>query len=323
MNDRRPDDSGSRRAAGPNPDAAPAFLASERPNADPAKAFFHVVPAPLEASVSYGGGAAKGPAAIIEASNYLELWDGASVPADAGIHTAAAVDCSRGTEEALEGIRAAVARAYAAGAVPVLLGGEHTVTCGALRATAEAFGAAEVGIVQFDAHGDLRDSYHGDSLSHACVMRRGLDLGFRLFQVGQRSLSAEDIECRRRFGIPHLDAREAAGLGPGGNPVTVLSLPADFPRLVYLSFDVDGLDPSVIPATGTPEPGGLGWYQSLAMIESVAASGRRIVGFDVVELAPDGTSRPSEFAAARLVYDIMGIAERAVTGKRIRNGLNS
>jgi len=307
---------------------SPAFLSAERPNADPSKAFFHVIPAPLEASVSYGGGAAKGPAAIIEASNYLELWDGSSVPADAGIHTSAAVNCSRGAEEALEGIRGAAARAYAAGAVPVLLGGEHTVTLGALRATAEAFGADKVGIVQFDAHGDLRDSYHGDPLSHACVMRRGLDLGFALFQVGQRSLSGEDIECRRRFGIPHLDAREAAGFGPaaGGSgehpypeagvrtavPVTALPLPVDFPRLVYLTFDLAGLDPSVIPATGTPEPGGLGWYQSLAMIESIAASGRRIVGFDVVERAPDGASRPSEFAAARLVYDIMGIVERAV-----------
>jgi len=168
-----------------------------------------------------------------------------------------------------------------------------------------------VGVVQFDAHGDLRDSYQGDVLSHACVMRRGLDLGFRLFQVGQRSLSLEDIECRKRFGIPHLDAREAAGFGPAGKAVTALPLPADFPRLVYLTFDVDGLDPSVIPATGTPEPGGLGWYQSLAMIESVLASGRGIVGFDVVELAPDGTSRPSEFAAARLVYEIMGVVERA------------
>ena len=296
------------------PGAAPAFLSAERPNADPGKAFFHVLSAPLESSVSYGGGTALGPGAILEASNYLELWDGFSIPANLGIHTAPAVDCSRGTEEALEGIRSAVAAAYAAGAVPVVLGGEHTVTYGALKATAEAFRASEVGIVQFDAHGDLRDSYHGDRLSHACVMRRGLDLGFRLFQVGQRSLSEEDLECRRRFGIPYLDAREAAGFGspsPDLLPVTSLPLPGDFPRLVYLTFDVDGLDPAVIPATGTPEPGGLSWHQALAMIESVAASGRRIVGFDVVELAPDGSSRPSDFAAARLVYNIMGIVGRS------------
>lgn len=311
-----------------------AFLGSERPGADPARALFHVIPAPLETSVSYGGGTSRGPGAILEASNYLELWDGESLPADAGIYTAPAVDCSAGTEAALEGIRAACEEAFAAGAVPVVLGGEHTVTLGALRAAADRFHAAEVGIVQFDAHADLRDTYHGDSLSHACVMRRGMDLGFRLFQAGVRSLSEEDIACRDRYGICRLDAREAAGYGassaaaagePAGPaaplantpvpaaavPVTALALPGDFPRLVYLTFDVDGFDPSVISATGTPEPGGLLWYQALAMIESVAASGRRIVGFDVVELAPDPASRPSDFTAARLVYNIMGIVSRA------------
>lgn len=290
------------------------FLGSERPGTDPVRALFHVIPAPLETSVSYGGGTSRGPGAILEASNYLELWDGESVPADAGIYTAPAVDCSAGTEAALEGIRAACEEAFAAGAVPVVLGGEHTVTLGALRAAADRFGAAEVGIVQFDAHADLRDTYHGDSLSHACVMRRGMDLGFRLFQAGVRSLSEEDIACRDRYGICRLDAREAAGYGASSAaavPVTALALPGDFPRLVYLTFDVDGFDPSVISATGTPEPGGLLWYQALAMIESVAASGRRIVGFDVVELAPDPASRPSDFTAARLVYNIMGIVSRA------------
>lgn len=299
----------------------PRFLTSEQPEVDPGKAFFHVIPAPLESSVSYGGGTARGPEAILEASNYLELWDGRSVPADSGIYTAPAVDCSAGTEAALDGIRAAAGKAFAAGAVPVILGGEHTVTYGALQAAAETYGSEKVGIVQFDAHGDLRDSYHGDRLSHACVMRRGIDLGFKLFQAGVRSLSLEDIACRKKYRISYLDAREAAGWNAPGNgpaspaitpvPVTALTLPDDFPHLVYLTFDVDGLDPSIIPATGTPEPGGLDWYQALAMIESAASSGRKIIGFDVVELAPDASSRSSDYAAARLVYNIMGIIARA------------
>jgi agmatinase len=295
----------------------PRFLASEQPNIDPGKALFHVIPAPLERSVSYGGGTSRGPEAILEASNYLELWDGRSVPADSGIYTLPAVDCRPGTEAALEGIRTAAEAALGAGAVPALLGGEHTVTLGALRAVAAVFGAEKVGIVQFDAHGDLRDSYHGDPLSHACVMRRGLDLGFKLFQAGMRSLSEEDLLCRKKYGIPYIDAPEAAGWGGSqkdpslaGMPLSALPLPENFPPLVYLTFDVDGLDPSIIPATGTPEPGGLGWYQALGMIESVAASGRKIIGFDVVELAPDAASRASEFAAARLVYNIMGIIAR-------------
>jgi agmatinase len=298
--------------------SCPAFLESERPNAAPDLAAFHVIPVPMEMGISYGRGTSEGPAAILEASTHLEVWDGEGIPVDSGIHTAEFVDCSGGVQDVLGRIEAAVRAAFGAEAIPVLLGGEHTVSLGALEATAGVFGAGKVGIVQFDAHADLRDSYGGNPYSHACVMRRGVELGFPLFQVGVRSLSPEEVEFRARHRIPCLDAREAAGYGAArsgrkaadGQPVRVIELPGDFPDLVYLSFDVDGLDPSIVPSTGTPEPGGLGWYQALSMIESVVASGRRIVGFDVVELAPDPGSRMSDFTCARLVYDIMGIAIR-------------
>ena len=171
------------------------FLQSEGPNAAPVGAAFHVIPAPLEASVSYGGGTSDGPEAIILASDQLETWDGVSIPFDAGIHTAQAVECYPNVETALEGIEAAVSVALSCGARPILLGGEHTVTLGALRALKKDVGP--FGVVQFDAHADLRDSYEGSQLSHACVMRRAMDdLGLPVFQIGVRALCGEEIALR-------------------------------------------------------------------------------------------------------------------------------
>ena len=283
-----------------------AFLDSERPNAEAADALFHLIPVPWERSVSYGRGAAFGPAAIIEASRQLEVWTGRDLPLDRGIHSLPPINCRGGVETVLGRIEKTVRAALELGKLPVLLGGEHTVSLGAFRALPKS-----TGLVQIDAHADLRDRYENDSFSHACVMRRACDLGLALYQAGVRALSPEEVAFRAERKIGHLDGREAASLG-----LRRLDLPADFPREVYLSFDLDGLDPSIIPETGTPEPGGLGWYQALDMIESIAESGRRIVGFDVVELAPStrgrgpAVSSPSAFAAARLVYEIMGVAGR-------------
>ncbi len=248
------------------------FLASELDDMTPDRARFHVIPVGYEESVSYGGGTAAGPAAILAASDQLELWDGESVPAELGIHTAPAVDCSGGAEAVLDRIEAATSMALSHGGLPVLLGGEHTVTLGALRALHRQHGT--FGIVQFDAHADLRDSYGGTPYSHAAVMRRAVaDLGLPLFQIGVRAL------CR------------------------------DFPERIYVTFDVDGLDPSIMPATGTPVPGGLGWYDARRCLE-LAMAGRRVLGFDVVELAPMPGFHAADFAAARLVYDIMGLVQR-------------
>lgn len=275
------------------------FLDGEIPNETPENATFHVIPVPLEASVSYGSGAAQGPAAIIEASTQLELWTGSSVPAASGIHTADPIDCSRGIQKTLDAIEDAAAYAAECEAVPLVLGGEHTVTLGALRGLKQTYG--RFGVVQFDAHADLRNTYDGSPFSHACVMRRAVDdLKLPIFQIGVRALCQEEAEYRQENEIPHLDAR---ALYLKGLPKQVL--PADFPDRIYITFDVDGLDPSVISATGTPVPGGIGWHDTLTLLERIV-KGKTVIGADVVELAPTADSRASEFAAAQLAYLMMG-----------------
>ncbi|MFZ7127416.1 MAG: agmatinase [Desulfobacterales bacterium] len=280
----------------------PWFLESELGRRPPGDCRFHVIPVAFEQSVTYGTGTAAGPAAILEASQQLEVFDGISIPGEAGIFTQAPLICGEDAEQAMLEISAAVARALQMGKTPVMLGGEHTVTVGALHALLEQ--QDPVGIVQFDAHADLRDVYEGSPLSHACVMRRAVDMGFAIFQIGVRSLSPEESAFREARGIPHLDARDYFR---NGFPVPLL--PPGFPDTIYLTIDVDGLDPSVISATGTPEPGGLGWYDMMDALE-IVCRGRRVLGFDVVELAPVTGHHASDFAAARLVYNTMGVVSR-------------
>ncbi|MEG2140628.1 MAG: agmatinase, partial [Bilophila sp.] len=254
------------------------FLASELEPCAPEAAFFHVLPVPLEASVSYGEGTHNGPDAILAASDQLELWDGESVPARLGIHTWPAVDCQGDTPQVLARIETAVQGVLDCGGLPVLLGGEHTVTYGALAALQKQYGT--FGVIQFDAHADLRDSYEGTPWSHACVMRRAVkDLGLPLVQFGVRALCLEEVEARTLHAVRVYDAATLAHRLPDA------PLPPDFPKQVYLTFDVDGLDPSIMPATGTPVPGGLGWYDALTLAKR-ALQGRQVLGFDVVELAP-------------------------------------
>ena len=282
----------------------PDFLASECELRGP-EARFHVLPVPLECSVSYGSGAADGPAAILEASQQLEAWDGFSCPLEEGIHTLPAVDCQGAVETVLARIEAAVASVLKAGTIPVLLGGEHTVSLGALRAISK-WTDAPVGLIQIDAHADLRDSYKGSPYSHACVARRALDdLGMPLFQFGVRALSCEEACLRKKDSRIHFV--DAAAFARHGLPDQLL--PEDFPKKVYVSFDVDGLDPSVIRATGTPVPGGPGWHDCLHFLER-ARAGRQVLGFDVVELAPQAEDHASSFAAALLVYSLMGLVQR-------------
>ena len=313
--------------------SAPAFLESELAPRDAYDCRFHVIPAPYEATVSYGGGTAKGPAAILEASQQLEVWTGRSIPSEQGIYTWPAVECSGNAETVLERIEAAVEKALAAGpqgalpkalpglggclaapTVPVILGGEHTVTLGVLRALQKRYG--HFGVVQFDAHGDLRDTYEGTPYSHACVMRRAVDdLGLSLFQIGVRSLCPEETAFREERGIPRLDARTACFplSRAEKNPAPAL-LPAEFPDNIFLTFDLDAFDASLMPATGTPEPGGLFWWDALELAERCLA-GRVALGFDVVELAPVPGMHAPEYTAARLTHEIMGIVgEGAMKG---------
>lgn len=277
------------------------FLASEYEPAKPGKAMFWVIPAPLERSVSWGRGTAKGPDAILAASQELEAIDNDLEPGTAGIYTHAPIDCEGPIQDVLGRIQAVVGEALAAQAIPVLLGGEHAATLGALRALKAA--GREFGVVQFDAHGDLRNQYQGDSFSHASVMRRAvLDLGLPLVQFAVREISREEIEARRIYNITHYDSLFLSRVGLPEKP-----LPEDFPKDIYITFDVDAFDPSLMPATGTPSPGGLVWKEAHFILERVAAQAR-IIGCDVMELAPIAGLHHADFTAAKLAHLLMGLA---------------
>lgn len=278
------------------------FLESELGKPQPEDCLFHVIPAGFEKTVSYGTGTARGPRAIIEASQYLEVYDGMSVPADKGIYTLPPLSGGNSSKQAIDQIEGAVTSVLDAKKIPVLLGGEHTVSVGAFRALSKR--GLPLGIVHFDAHADLRDTYEGSSLSHACALNHAVEAGFQVFQIGVRSLSEFDVAYRKKKSVHYLDACDLFGKG-----IPSPLLPPDFPETIYITFDVDGLDPSVIPATGTPEPGGLFWYQAMDMLLS-SITDRRVLGFDVVELAPIAGHHASDFAAARLVYNIMGMITR-------------
>jgi agmatinase len=281
----------------------PIFLGSEIEQADPETAMFHVLPVPYEKSVSYGSGTALGPKAILKASWQLEQWDGKSKPCEHGIYTCETVDCSVAPEQVIENIAKATQDIVEQGGMPVVLGGEHTVTYGVIKGL-KAAGIEDFGIVQIDAHADLRDAYEGDPLSHASVMKRAVDMGIPLYQLGIRAFCEEEIGYREQFGVQFQDADE---LVP--KSITEITLPEDFPEKVFFTVDIDGLDPSVFPSTGTPVPGGLGWYQTLSLFESVAKQ-RTIIGFDIMEFAPIKGFHAYDFAASMLTYKFMGIVER-------------
>jgi agmatinase len=281
----------------------PHFLGSEIAQGDPASSLFHVIPVPYERTVSYGGGTAKGPSAILDASWQLEAWDGKSTPCELGIYTREAVDCEGEESAVIERIAAATREVVSIGKMPVAIGGEHTVTGGIIKGLLDA-GITDFGVVQIDAHADLRDAYEGNPLSHASVMKRIVDLGIPLYQLGVRAYCEEEKEAREKYGVHFQDADQ---LVPDN--ITEITLPDDFPKKVFFTLDVDGMDPSVFPSTGTPVPGGLGWYQTLGLFESVARQ-REIIGFDLMEFAPIPGFHAYEFAAAQLLYKMMGIIQR-------------
>jgi agmatinase len=279
----------------------PSFLASEFANAPAGQAAFHVIPAPMELSVSYGGGTGKGPLAILRASDQLEAHDRGVSPGAQGIHTQPVIKLPRGAGAATwtDAIEARVAQALAANAKPLVLGGEHTVTLGSARAFAAA--RRKIGFIHFDAHADLRDTYEGSPLSHASVMRRVAELGFPIVQFGTRAYCLDEDDFRRKHRITAFDAELLVGA-----PIPVRLLPAGFPKALFITFDVDGLDPSQMPATGTPVAGGLFWHQAMQILDRVV-KGRTIVGADVVELAPIAGLHFADFTAAQLVHRLLAL----------------
>lgn len=284
------------------------FHGDDVPQSRPDEALFHVIPVPYEKSVSYGSGTAEGPAAILAASCQLEVFDGKSTPAQYGIYTHEPVNCGGGHEESLANIKEAVLNCLRHGKMPVVLGGEHTVTNGVIDALIDKYGT-DFGVVQFDAHADLRESYEGSIFSHACVMKRTIDKGIPLYQLGTRSYCMEEHQTRVYNEIPYMDAEDIHRQG-----TDAFVLPDGFPEKVFITFDIDALDSSIMPATGTPVPGGLTWYQAMWLIERIVKQ-RTCIGFDVLEYAPMYGLHSADFTAAQLVYNMMGYAARS-TGVR-------
>ncbi len=269
-----------------------------------------VLPVPFERTTSYGKGTAQGPAAIVRASQAMELYDEelGREPCRQGIATLASfLPEAFDLPEALAELEAEAARHLAAGKFLVTLGGEHSLTLGPLRAARRVHGP--LGVVQFDAHADLRDEFEGTPWSHACVMRRALDEGFASLAVGLRSLSAPEAELIAARRLPVIWGRDLDRA-----PEIFPELLAELPERIYLTFDLDFFDPSLLPATGTPEPGGGHWYPTLDLLRTLFAS-RTVVAMDAVELAPIGGQPASDFLAAKLIYKCLGYLQAKEAGE--------
>ena len=278
------------------------FLKSELSDTEKNKDFskFDIIPVPLEKTVSYGKGTSMGPQAIIEASNELERYTGKSEPCVDGIYTHPFLDCNKPIDIVINELQKLTQSVSSKNKIPVILGGEHSITYGAVNGIfkgLELKNKNEIGILQIDAHADLREKYENEVHSHASVMYLLSEEKYKIAQCGIRALSKEEADNRRKFQITSYSVDEI-------NKSTELMLPQNFPKKIYISFDLDGLDPSIMPATGTPVPGGLGFNESLELIQKLIKD-REIVGFDVVELSPIKGFLAYDFTAATLVYKIM------------------
>ncbi|MDO8663502.1 MAG: agmatinase [Candidatus Wildermuthbacteria bacterium] len=255
-----------------------------------------IFPVPYSSTTYWKSGTKDGPQAIIDASRHIELYDIETKkdPSKEGIFTLEFLEPSKNSpEETIGRIKSVMDKLLADGKFPVMLGGEHSIALGAITAFKEKF--ADFSVLQIDAHTDLRDEFEGTKFHHACVMKRVKDTGLSITRVGVRSMSEEEAEYIKNKKIKNIFLAPEL---PIGEIISTLK------ENVYLTFDLDALDPSIMPAVGTPEPGGLGWYETLNLIKEVARK-RKIIGADVVELDPIPGFAAPDFLAAKLVYKII------------------
>jgi N1-aminopropylagmatine ureohydrolase len=298
-------------------DAGPRFLGLTESHSSRDTSRVLVLPIPFEATTSYGQGTRFGPAAIIAASEHVELYDPQTrteAGIELGFHTLPPLfpECSS-PPEMTEAIDACATPLYGSGKFVLALGGEHSITAGLMRAAAREW--KDLCIVQVDAHADLRDSWEGTPLSHACAARRALDeLGpsddLQLVQVGIRNISAEGDQFRREHPEQIRTFRADSILADAGGEWLKELGNIISGRNIYLTFDLDGLDSAVMPATGTPEPGGLQWHHAAQLVELISRRAK-VVAADIVELAPQPNNPAPDFLAAKLAYLITRRALRA------------
>lgn len=279
------------------------FGAPDAPFCDAATARVTIIPAPLEYSVCYMKGTEHGPQAILDASSQMELYDEEldCCPIEIGVYTRPALDyAGMDHAAALNATGEAAREVLQRGQLPLILGGEHSLSSSPIAATRTFY--PDLTVVHIDAHGDLRDEYEGSPLSHACIERRVVEMGIPLTEIGIRSFSPEEAEfMKTRPDVAivwdYQLARDNAMIPPG--------IWHRLSQHTYLTIDLDALDPAEMPAVGTPEPGGLRWYQLLDLLREIFRR-TTVVAMDVVELCPMAGQARADFLAAKLVYKMIG-----------------
>lgn len=259
-----------------------------------------ILPFPYEGGISYGAGTANAPDAVLDASYHLELYDEVldAEPFRMGIATVAPPPIPAGPKEMIQTLYETALFLIGQGKFVVVLGGDHSISSGYFKAIHEKYG--QVSAIQLDAHADLRDTYAGRPLSHACVMSGIREMTSNTLQIGIRSLSSEEAERIKKEQLAVCFMHEYRN--------GAFDLDAALQRLpdpVFLTLDVDVFDWSVITSTGTPEPGGLLWDEALALLDRIFTM-KQVVGFDVVELSYQEHDRNSAFAVAKLMYKMLG-----------------
>jgi len=257
-----------------------------------------IIPVPIEGKPAYGTGSCKGPAAVLSASQELDLYDMEtdSEPFEEGIFTHQIV-------RSKSRLRKEVSKVVADSKFPLILGGDHSITAECAEALKREI--TDITFLQLDAHVDLWDEFDGDRYSHACVMRRVSELGIPLVQVGIRSMDIEEKYYAKRIRSRVFTAQDIFDDLKWMDKVV-----SSLNKKVYITIDVDVFDPSIMPSTGTPEPGGLLWYQVLGLLRKVFSK-KNVIGADIVELAPIKGMHAADFTIAKLAYKLVAYGKES------------
>jgi agmatinase len=276
------------------------FMGADEAAKDLNSARVVILPFGYEGGISYGKGTAAAPQAVLEASQYLELYDEVldAEPFMIGIYTLAAPNIASAPEEMVVQLQAMLQELLDQDKFVVVIGGDHSITSGYLRTLNQRY--AQFGVIQLDAHADLRDTYDGSHLSHACTMARALEQTPHCLQIGIRSISALEAHRVKKQNLALYTMQDWRK-----GRLDLKSALDRLPDKVFLTLDVDVFDWSVIASTGTPEPGGCYWDEAMDLLADIFAA-KKIIGVDVVELSHNPQDNNSAFAAAKLIYKMIG-----------------
>jgi agmatinase len=280
------------------------FLAIEKQYSDFDNSKIAILQCPYEKTVSYGKGTANGPEAIIKASHYVEFFDEETMKEvcfEKGIAALKPLDLKKiHSKKALEYIYKNVKKLLELNKFVITLGGEHTISTAPIKAHFDTF--TDLSILHFDAHSDLREEYEGTKYSHACFAKRVAEFTTKITQVGIRAQCREEFDFIKESGINTFYAYQIRHEGFDAQLIDIIINTLD--KNVYITFDVDYFDPSIMPSTGTPEPNGFYWDETMKLLKAVCER-RNLVGFDVVELAPRKNYSFPDFLTAKLIYKIL------------------